>query len=176
MAPFFLRLARPRRLLRGEPVPAYRTAMHFLLYLFVAAAAPAVLSFDQTAKLERIVIDTKKGEHVFMVEVVREEKDRNRGLMFRQSLPDNGGMLFDYDPPQEIAFWMKNTYIPLDIVFIDGRGHIITIAENTTPLSLERIPSSGLARGVLEVKGGTSARLGIKIGDVVHHALFDPAK
>jgi uncharacterized membrane protein (UPF0127 family) len=85
-------------------------------------------------------------------------------------------MLFDYDPPQEVAFWMKNTYIPLDIIFIDATGRIIRIAENTTPLSLEPIPSGGVARGVLEIKGGQSAKLGIKAGDRVRHALFDAAK
>jgi hypothetical protein len=146
--------------------------MHFLIYILVAAA-PAVLSPGPTAKLDRVVVETARGEHAFMVEVVREERDRNRGLMFRQSLPEDGGMLFDYDPPQQIAFWMKNTYIPLDIVFIDAGGCILTIAENTTPLSLERIPSGGLARAVLEIKGGLSAKLGIKPGDRVRHALFD---
>jgi uncharacterized membrane protein (UPF0127 family) len=96
--------------------------------------------------------------------------------MFRQSLPENGGMLFDYDPPQEIAFWMKNTYIALDIIFIDASGRIIRIAENTSPLSLERIPSGGVARAVLEINGGMSATLGIKPGDRVHHALFEASQ
>jgi uncharacterized membrane protein (UPF0127 family) len=149
--------------------------MHIFLYLIMAAAAPVVMTPGQSAKLERVVIDSAKGERVFMVEVVREEKERNRGLMFRHSLPDNGGMLFDYDPPQTVDFWMKNTYIPLDIMFIDATGHIITIAQNTTPLSLDHIPSGGPARGVLEINGGLSAKLGIKTGDTVHHALFERA-
>lgn len=149
--------------------------MHFLIYILMAAA-PAVLSPGQGAKLDRVIVETETGEHVFQVEVVREERDRNRGLMFRQSLPENGGMLFDYDPPQDIAFWMKNTYIPLDIIFIDAGGRIVRIAENTTPLSLERIPSGAPARAVLEIKGGLSAKLGIKAGDQVRHALFEPAQ
>lgn len=146
--------------------------MHFLLVIFMAAA-PAVLSPVHAAKFDRVTIQTAKGERVFQVEVVREERDRNRGLMFRRILPENGGMLFDYDPPQQIAFWMKNTYIALDIIFIDANGRIIRIAENTTPLSLERIPSGGVARAVLEIKGGLSGTLGIKAGDRVHHALFE---
>jgi len=150
--------------------------MHFLFYLVMAMAAPVVLTPGEAPKLERVAIDTAKGERVFMVEVVRAEPERNRGLMFRHSLPDDGGMLFDYDPPQEIAFWMKNTFIPLDILFIDAGGRIITIAANTTPLSLERIPSSGAVRGVLEVKGGMAAKLGIKVGDRVRHPWFDQAK
>ncbi len=150
--------------------------MHFILYLVVAMAAPVVLTPGEAPKLERVAIDTAKGERVFMVEVVREETERNRGLMFRHSLPDDGGMLFDYDAPQEIEFWMKNTFIPLDIIFIDAGGHVITIAANTTPLSLERIPSGGAVRGVLEVKGGVSAKLGIKVGDRVRYAWFDQTK
>jgi uncharacterized membrane protein (UPF0127 family) len=149
--------------------------MH-LLFCILIAAAPVVVPTGQAARLDRVTIETAKTERVFQVEIVREERDRNRGLMFRQSLPDNGGMLFDYDPPQEVAFWMKNTYIPLDIIFIDATGRIIRIAENTTPLSLEPIPSGGVARGVLEIKGGQSAKLGIKAGDRVRHALFDAAK
>jgi len=137
--------------------------MHVLLFIFLAAA-PVVVSPSAGPKLERIAVDTAKGERVFMVEVVREEAERNRGLMFRHSLADDGGMLFGYDPPQQIAFWMKNTFIPLDILFIDATGRVITIAQNTTPLSLEHIPSNGTVRGVLEVKGGTTAKLGIQVG------------
>jgi uncharacterized protein len=149
--------------------------MHYLFYILMTAA-PAVLSAGQTAKLERVVVETGAGERVFRVEVVRDERDRNRGLMFRQSLPENGGMLFDYNPPQQISFWMKNTYIPLDIIFIGADGRIIRVAEMTTPLSLEPIPSGGVARGVLEIKGGMSAKLGIKAGDQVRHALFEAAQ
>lgn len=149
--------------------------MHLLLVIFMAAA-PAVMTPAHAAKFDRVTIQTAKGERAFQVEVVREERDRNRGLMFRQSLPENGGMLFDYDPPQEIAFWMKNTYIALDIIFIDASGRIIRIAENTSPLSLERIPSGGVARAVLEINGGMSATLGIKPGDRVHHALFEASQ
>lgn len=139
-----------------------------LLAAVILAAAPAMAA----AKTERLVIETAAGERVFNVEVVREEKDRNRGLMYRKRLARDAGMLFDYDPPQDVAFWMKNTYIPLDIIFIDAGGKIITIAADTTPLSLERIPSHGVARGVLEIQGGFSAKLGIKVGDSVRHALF----
>ena len=149
--------------------------MYLILWILLAAA-PTVVPSGQAAKLDRVIVETAKTERVFQVEVVREERERNRGLMFRQSLPDNGGMLFDYNPPQEVAFWMKNTYIPLDIIFIDATGRIIRIAENTTPLSLEQIPSGGVARAVLEIKGGQSAKLGIKAGDRVRHALFGAAK
>ncbi len=150
--------------------------MRFLIFmLLAAAAAPAVLSPGETQKTERLTIETAAGERSFDVEVVREESARNRGLMFRQSMPAGDGMLFDYDPPQEIAFWMKNTYIPLDILFIGADGRIITIAAKTTPLSLERIPSGGPARAVLEINGGLSGKLGIGVGDRVRHRLFEAA-
>ena len=143
--------------------------MRILVYLaIVLAAAPAFAA----AKTERLVVETAAGERVFNVEVVREETERNRGLMYRKTLTDNAGMLFDYDPPQEVAFWMKNTLISLDIIFMDANGRIITIAADTTPLSLDRIPSHGVARGVLEIKGGLVAKRGIKVGDRVRHALF----
>jgi len=141
--------------------------------LWFAAAAAA---FDPGAQpaTEVVTVETAAGaKHIFNVEVVKEPKVRDRGLMFRQSLADDGGMLFDYDPPQAISFWMKNTYIPLDIMFIDAKGMILNIAAETTPLSLQPLPSTGEARGVLEVKGGTCAKLSIKAGDHVHHRLFE---
>lgn len=151
--------------------------MYALIYLsLLLAAAPAVITSAPTAKLEPLTIECAKGEKVFSVEVVRQEKDRNRGLMFRHSLAADQGMLFDYDPPQNISFWMKNTYIPLDIIFVDAQGRILNIAENTTPFSLEHLPSAGQARGVLEINGGLSKKFGIKAGDKVHHAIFDPVQ
>ncbi len=147
------------------------TAVLLSIWLSTAAAA-----FDPGAPpvVEPLTIETAAGDkHTFKVEVVKDDKARDRGLMFRQSLPDDGGMLFDYDPPQSIAFWMKNTYLPLDIVFIDAKGVILNIAADTTPLSLQQLPSTGEARGVLEVKGGTTARFGIKPGDRVRHRIFD---
>jgi uncharacterized protein len=142
----------------------------FLLAALMFVVAPARAA---AVKTERLVIETAKGEQVFKVEVVREEKERSRGLMYRKRLADDRGMLFEYDPPQDVAFWMKNTYLPLDIIFIGTDGKIITIAANTTPLSLDRIPSNGVARGVLEIKGGFAEKLGIKVGDRVRHALFE---
>ena len=125
---------------------------------------------------EVLKIDGAQGTKSFNVEVVRGEKDRNRGLMFRRQMAADHGMLFDYDPPQVIGFWMKNTYIKLDIMFIDADGRIIRIEENATPLSLRHIPSGGAARGVLEINGGLSAKLGFRAGDLVHNALFHTAK
>ena len=147
------------------------------LLLFVSLwLSPAAASFDPGAPAPKEAVTIELvggGKYVFNVEVVKEPKARDRGLMFRQSLADDGGMLFDYDPPQQISFWMKNTYIPLDIIFINAKGVILNIAAETTPLSLAPLPSSGEARGILELKGGTCAKLGIMAGDRVHHRIFE---
>jgi uncharacterized membrane protein (UPF0127 family) len=146
--------------------------MRQLFYVLVLALAmPAAAAAK--AKPSQLTVDTARGRQSFAVEVVREEVDRNRGLMFRRHMARRHGMLFDYDPPQNVAFWMKNTYIPLDIIFIGADGRIINIYAMTTPLSLEPLPAGGPVRGVLEINGGLSAKLGIKPGDRVHHKLFD---
>jgi len=142
----------------------------------VAFTALAGTASGAASKLETLSIAAASGIRTFEVEVVREERDRNRGLMFRRHMDAGHGMLFDYDPPVVVAFWMKNTYIPLDIIFVDVEGRIIRIAANTTPHSLEHIPSGGEARAVLEINGGLAEKLGIKVGDRVQHPLFKPQK
>jgi hypothetical protein len=132
----------------------------------------ALQSGASSVKREALSVETAAGLKSFQVEVVVEEVDRNRGLMFRRSMAESYGMLFDYDPPQVVGFWMKNTYIPLDIIFIGPEGRIIRIAEQTVPFSLEHIPSGGVTRGVLEINGGLSRKLGIRAGDLVRHRLF----
>jgi uncharacterized membrane protein (UPF0127 family) len=117
-------------------------------------------------------IVTKNGVHVFTVEVARTDEERQRGLMFRKELAEGKGMLFDFKPDQDVAMWMRNPYIPLDMLFINGDGTIRRIAENTEPLSEKTIASGGPVRGVLEVIGGTARKLGIAPGDKVAHPLF----
>ena len=87
--------------------------------------------------------------------------------MFRQSLAPNHGMLFPFDPPKMAGFWMKNTLIPLDMIFIKADGTIANIAENTVPLSLDPVVSADEVAAVLEITGGRSAELGISAGDRV---------
>ena len=102
----------------------------------------------------------------FHVEVMDTEAGREKGLMFRQSMPKFSGMLFVYEEPQPVAFWMKNTLIPLDMIFIRADGIIANI-ETAVPLSLDSVPSAGDAAAVLEIAGGRSAELKIKAGDKV---------
>ena len=96
----------------------------------------------------------------------------SRGLMFRRALPEGHGMLFDFKREQEVTFWMKNTYISLDMIFIRGDGRILRIAENTRPLSQRLVQSGGNARAVLEVIAGTANKLGLAPSDRVAHPIF----
>ena len=127
-----------------------------------AATAPSGLEVVDTT------VTTASGQtHVFKTEVARTREQQNRGLMFRDELGENEGMIFVYDRPDMLSFWMKNTYIPLDIIYVGDDGKIINIHENTIPLRLEPYPSFDEAVLVLEIAGGRSAELGIAAGDTV---------
>jgi uncharacterized membrane protein (UPF0127 family) len=114
-----------------------------------------------------LTIRTASGVHRFTVEVAETPEQQARGLMYRRSLPDSRGMIFPYDTPQVVGFWMKNTLIPLDIIFVRADGRIARIAANTTPHSLEPVQSGEPVATVLEVRGGLAAELGIREGDLV---------
>ena len=108
------------------------------------------------------------------IEVAASSEEKSQGLMFRRSLGDRQGMLFEYEGPQEITMWMKNTYIPLDMVFIRTDGTVHRIAAMTEPFSEDVIASMGDAIAVLELNGGAAGRLGLKPGDRIEHAFFKP--
>jgi len=114
-----------------------------------------------------VVITTAKGAHRFDVEVSATPQEQEKGLMFRKALPDNGGMLFPMDPPRTASFWMKDTLIPLDMLFIHTDGTIAFLEADAQPYS--RIPvSAGVpVAAVLELRGGRAAELGIEGGDRV---------
>jgi len=116
---------------------------------------------------EALTVVSASGRHAFRVEVAISPEAQAQGLMFRRSLDADAGMLFVYPVAHRITMWMKNTYIPLDMLFIDDAGKISHIVERTVPLSLAIIRSRDPARAVLELNGGTAARLGIKKGDRV---------
>jgi uncharacterized protein len=126
----------------------------------------------RAATFQTLEIATKSGVRVFSVEMATTEEEKTTGLMYRKQLADGKGMLFDFSPEQEVSMWMKNTYIPLDMIFIRADGRILRIAENTEPLSTRIIASGGLAKGVLEVIAGTAQKYGIAPGDRVAHPLF----
>ena len=122
--------------------------------------------------LEPLTIVTSSGRHAFQVEVMRTPDQRARGLMHRQFLPADRGMLFDFKQVEPVAMWMQNTYISLDMLFIRADGTVARIAERAEPLSTRTIPSGEPVLSVLEVNAGTAEKLGIKPGDKVEHPLF----
>jgi uncharacterized membrane protein (UPF0127 family) len=139
-----------------------------LLFSLLAVPAQAPAAGD----LQPLEITTKSGVHVFAVEMASTPEEQAKGLMFRRNMPEGQGMLFDFHREQPTSFWMKNTYIPLDMIFIRGDGRILRIAENTVPLSEALVTSGGPVRAVLEVNAGTARKLGIAPGDRVAHPIF----
>jgi uncharacterized membrane protein (UPF0127 family) len=139
---------------------------------FVLFGCVLVAGSARPTSLPTLEITSKSGVHVFAVELAETEAQHAKGLMFRKELPVGQGMLFDFHREQEVSFWMKNTYIPLDMIFIRGDGRILRIAENTTPLSTRIIPSGGPVRAVLEVIAGTARKFGIAPGDRVAFPIF----
>ncbi|MET0606923.1 MAG: DUF192 domain-containing protein [Beijerinckiaceae bacterium] len=143
-------------------------ALVLILSGSLVAASPALAQ-----QLEKLTIVTAAGaRHVFDVEVMRTDADRARGLMFRRFMPPERGMLFDFGRDGDVAMWMQNTYIPLDMLFIRRDGTVARIAANAEPLSTRTIPSGEPVLGVLELNGGEAARRGIAAGDRVEHPLF----
>ncbi|KIC08492.1 hypothetical protein RA19_20960 [Leisingera sp. ANG-M1] len=112
------------------------------------------------------------GQIGFSVEIADDEQERAQGLMFRESLPRGAGMLFVYEHPQTAAFWMKNTLIPLDIIFLDENGLVTTVHENAVPGDLTPIPGGDHVFAVLEINGGLARRYGISAGTQMRHEIF----
>ena len=123
--------------------------------------------------VEPLEIVTARGPIRFQVELADSPAEREQGLMWRGSMPVDRGMIFDFPGPEaEQSFWMRNTYIPLDIIYIRADGRIHSIARSTTPLSEAPVPSGGAVKAVLEINGGLSELLGILPGDQVRHRIF----
>ncbi len=140
--------------------------------LLAACAGAGTPRDAQGNPLEALTIITASGEHRFMVEIADDDAERQRGLMFRDPLADDRGMLFQFPDVAERGFWMHNTPSPLDIIYIDPRGRIVSIAKNATPQSDAVIPSNGPASGVLELRAGRAEEIGAKAGDKVRHPFF----
>lgn len=123
-----------------------------------------------------LTVETAEGQsHSFQVELALTDSQRARGLMYRKELEQEHGMLFIFKGEGRRSFWMRNTYIPLDIIYVRADGSIVNIIANATPLSEEPRPSTGPARAVLEIQGGLAEKLGIKPGDIVRHTLLGNA-
>ena len=147
-----------------------RIVLGFLAALFLV---PVLHAQDAPlSKIEPLTIATEDGATMFTVEIADTDSLRERGLMFRQRLPEDRGMLFDFGQPRPVAMWMKNTYVPLDMVFIRADGTVAYVAENTVPKSLEAIGVREPMRAVLELAAGTAKRIGLRAGDTVYHRIF----
>jgi uncharacterized membrane protein (UPF0127 family) len=144
------------------------------LMLFVPLAGASAQQPNVTFPTSELWIESGAQRHHFKIEFADTADRRTVGLMFRRTMAPDAGMLFDFKTDQPVAMWMRNTLIPLDMLFIRRDGTIANIAERTVPLSEATIPSSGEVRGVLELNGGTAQRLGLKPGDRVSHPMFRP--
>lgn len=138
-----------------------------MLLLTLGTAAPAAAQ-----DLSSLTIETSGGERRFAVELADDAASRRRGLMFRESMPLDHGMLFDFERERQQSFWMKNTPLSLDIIFIDRRGIIVHIHHRAVPYDETPIPSGKPASAVLEINGGVARLIGIKEGDQVRHRIF----
>ena len=144
----------------------------------LALARPAVAQLQRAPSFTRgpLVIESQGGkQHKFTVELADNDERRAYGLMFRKSMPADEGMIFDFKQDQPVAMWMRNTLIPLDMLFIDRTGRVVNIHQRAVPHDETSITSEGPVRGVLELNGGTASRLGLKPGDRVRHPMFGNA-
>lgn len=146
-----------------------KSAVMSLLFFTLAGVAQAQERVTFTS--EPLTIATASGKtYDFIAELALDDAQRQQGLMFRKSMPPESGMLFDFDEPRPVAMWMRNTLIPLDMLFIGSDGRITHIHENAVPHSEAIISSRGPVKFVLELNGGAAKRYGIKPGDMVRSA------
>ncbi|MGV3573705.1 MAG: DUF192 domain-containing protein [Devosia sp.] len=143
-----------------------------------AAAAIAVVSMPLAACSDesKLTISSAGGDNTFNVEIVDTPESRAQGLMYRQELAPDAGMLFDFLGEQQVSFWMRNTFIPLDMLFITADGVVKNIQVNARPHDPTGIPSDGPVQFVLEIPGGRSVELGIEAGDTVTHPRIKAAQ
>ncbi|MHA6298978.1 DUF192 domain-containing protein [Devosia sp. CAU 1758] len=149
-----------------------RPAQLVLAALVLLASLTLAACSDES----RLTIKSAGGDHDFAVEVVDTPETRAKGLMYVQELAADAGMLFDFQQERPVSFWMRNTYIPLDLLFIEADGTILNIHENARPHDTTSIPSAGPVQFVLEIPGGRSTELGIAAGDQVEHARITAAQ
>ncbi|HEY1880397.1 MAG TPA: DUF192 domain-containing protein [Caulobacteraceae bacterium] len=152
-------------------IPVRRTA-RFLPLIFAIVVASTATSAPRPLKIAPLDVVTSRGDFHFQVEVADTVASRERGLMFRKSLAGDRGMLFDFKTSQAVAFWMKNTLIPLDMLFIGADGQIVSIARNAQPMDETPVPSGAPVMAVLELRGGRAAEMGAEPGDRVREAIF----
>ncbi|MCR6672884.1 DUF192 domain-containing protein [Devosia ginsengisoli] len=135
----------------------------------VAAIAMVALPLAACSDEGRLVLHSSTGDYSFNVEVVDTPESRAQGLMYRTELAEDAGMLFDFKEERPVSFWMRNTFIPLDMIFVDAAGVVKTIHVNAVPHDVTGIPSEVPVQFVLEIPGGRSVEIGLKPGDTMEH-------
>ncbi len=133
------------------------------------ASSPLVIDGREA---EELWINTRQGRFRFTAEIADDDSERSSGLMFRQSMPPTHGMLFDFQETRQVIMWMRNTPLPLDMIFVDKSGRVVRIAERTTPFSDATIDSGEPVSFVLEINAGVSRLIGLKAGDHLEHRVF----
>jgi len=151
-----------------------------ILLLSCAATIASLSVSSAKAQLQRfatseLTIISATGPHRFTIEVAETPAQMEQGLMFRRNMAADAGMLFDYKTPTVATMWMRNTLIPLDMLFVDNQGRIVNVHQRAVPQSLEVIAAAAPVRAVIELNGGTAERLGIAPGDQVRHPIFGNA-
>jgi uncharacterized membrane protein (UPF0127 family) len=146
-------------------------ALAFLCLSFLPQG-PARADGSSDLPIETVVIATPKGQTAFKAEIADTSERRSKGLMFRDSMAQDHGMLFDFGEPRPVAMWMKNTKIPLDMIFADKHGRVISIAEDSVPFSTDTIAVNEPVKAVFEVNAGTARRIGLKPGGRLIHPMF----
>lgn len=137
------------------------------------AEQPAVFEEAEPGPRQTLIVETATGVWPFEVELADDPAERAQGLMFRRSLEPEHGMLFDMRASRPVGFWMKNTYVSLDMVFISQSGRVHAVAERTLPLSTDVVGTDIPTRFVLELVAGTARRIGLKAGDRIRHPAID---
>ena len=152
-----------------------RTVLLGVWALAWTAAPPSVAADAVRFETSELAVVTGRGRFSFTVEMAMTETQRQQGLQHRNALAPDAGMLFDFGSSQPAAMWMKNTLIPLDMIFVAGDGRVVNVEARTRPGSLAVIRSAGTVRAVLEVNAGTAERLGVEVGSLVLHPVFGTA-
>jgi hypothetical protein len=166
-------MANSRFVFSGDSMRVVFSFLVVAVALLGCAAAPPPAPLPVSS----ITIDTAHGPVKFRVEVAADDVSRDYGLMNRKYMRPNDGMLFDFQQPSQVSFWMKDTYIPLDMLFVNEDGRIVNIKHDAKPFSeWPPIPSAGPIRAVIEINGGRARALGIEPGETVHNPIFHNAR